>query len=152
MAEERAPLLHRVRARLTLSAACRDAAEYARTMAATDNDRHNEPGDHIRRARRLRMSALRVLDAAIVTELAAGTTWKQVAEQVGMSVEEARARWEQPWRDFQDGDRRPWPDLPGVCNPAQPSDPDPADLDDWYRRTGPPGTPADAVTSGLQGA
>lgn len=52
------------------------------------------PGERIEQARRLRALAMTVLDRAVLVELLTGSTWDEVADALGRTVEDARRIYE----------------------------------------------------------
>jgi hypothetical protein len=61
-------------------------------------------GERIRNARRLRLLAMSVLDRAVLTELADGASWDEVAFALGLDVAEAQRRYVPVWEQWQEGD------------------------------------------------
>lgn len=133
------------RARLALVVADQEAADYAYGLVG-DAATPMPPGELIRAHRRLRLRTLTGLDRAVIVEYLSGTTWEQIAAALGLSLEEAQARYQETcemWAaerraddtaDFGDftiglhGDD----DLEGTA----------AALDSWYKRHAAPwGTP-----------
>jgi hypothetical protein len=61
-------------------------------------------GERIRNARRLRLLSISVLDRAVLTELADGADWDEVAFALGLEVAEARRRYAPVWDQWQAGE------------------------------------------------
>ena len=131
---DRAPVGDDARARLVLSQALRETADYATTLVPTYTDHHAEFGEHLTAARRLRLSAERVIDAAIAVETENGASVEQIAGWLALPVETVRMRY------CAVRDRAAAIDPPAVA----------AGLDAWYARVGGPDAPPNAVSEGLR--
>ena len=138
----------RGRARLDVCNAAYDAAVYLTALVPTTSDNSLEPGELVTRARRARVHALRLLDNAVLCELASGTTWEQLAEALSLPSEVVRERYEAHWERFLNGESAPWPPLDGVAAVPLTSR-TAADLDEWYARVAGDNAPIDAVSAGL---
>lgn len=92
-----------VRARLALAVAGRECADLSRGVVG-DVSTPMVPGERIRKARRVRLMSLSVVDRAVLTELSEGATWEVVADALGMSVAEAERVHGPTWRRWLAGD------------------------------------------------
>lgn len=84
-------------ARVAVSRAARDVADYARSLVPTVGDEHVTPSEHILAARRLRLLALEVLDSAVLLAFTEGASWAEVAEACGLGEDAVRARYQGRW-------------------------------------------------------
>lgn len=124
-----------VRSRIALGVLCRDIADLARGILG-DLSTPMLPGERIRAARAMRMKLWNLVDLAVLTELADGATWDEVADAMGIDREEAQRRYAATWVQWQHGvtdleldlsediGHRGDLDLPGTA----------ASLDQWFRR------------------
>jgi hypothetical protein len=121
------------RTRLVLSQMLRESAEYATSLVPTYTDCHAEVFEHLTAARRVRLCAERVIDAAIAVEFTAGATVDQIATWLALPVETIQRR------------------LDVILERAAGIDPTTvaADLDAWYATVSGPGAPPNAVSAGL---
>lgn len=93
------PYTEASRARITLSAECRELAEFARGMVPIYG---RAEADLVEDAARLRAQADWVLERAIVAARAAGTSWEDIGAALGVTRQEAHRRYraaEQRWDD-----------------------------------------------------
>lgn len=126
------------RTRIATAVVSRDASDTARTLV--DMSAGNKPiGSMVTAAMHLRTLALAAMDRAVLAERAAGATWDELADVLGMNRPDVMARysavydrWELAGLD---------PDLSASLGPARPgdlADPDPAgtaeSLDAWRVR------------------
>ena len=86
-----------VRAHVSLAVAGREAADLGRGIVG-DISTRMPPGERIRKARRLRMLGLTATDRAVLAELSEGASWGVVADALGLTVGEARVRYEPTWQ------------------------------------------------------
>lgn len=136
------------RARVALAVALRDTADLARGLVG-DVSTPMVTGELIRKARRVRRDALAVVDRAVLVELANGASWAEVADAVGLDVEDALRvygdtleAWLAAEQDaLDDGDQGVGligdQDLPGTAH----------SLDQWWRRHADPWD----VPAGIEG-
>lgn len=152
-------------ARVGVSNACKEIADYAATMVPTGDDCNARPGDFIAHAQQIRIMGLELLHRAITVELMRGTSWEQIADALGLTVAQVKAQFEHcdlTHLADQDGKTGVWKVLAETCVSPIPDacDPDPGkvalELDDWHAAylTAQPGDPGAiinrrAVTSGL---
>lgn len=130
-----------VRARLAYAVASREVADYARGLVG-DTATPMLPGERIRAARRLRVLALSVLDRAVLVELAAGASWANVADALGLPEAEVRRRYQETAARWVSGQSPDEADLDlsiyGDFSTGLHPDSDPegmaAALDAWYLR------------------
>ncbi|XTZ13941.1 hypothetical protein ACQSSU_20805 [Micromonospora echinospora] len=110
-----------------------ETAEYATSLVPTYTDHHAQFGEHLTAARRLRLCAERVIDAAIAVEADAGATVEQIADWLALPVETVQLR------------------LRAMTTRAAGIDPAPVaeELDAWYAKVGGPDAPSNAVSAGL---
>ena len=129
----------RARARLALSAACRELSDRARSQVPTLSDGRAHPGEYVEAARALVALAGECLERAVVYERERGTTWEAIGETLGITRQSAHERFaaaEDAWRDTL---VRPWVVAGSVLNPRLPEGADDPDhavvyLDAWARR------------------
>ncbi|MEU4703408.1 hypothetical protein [Nonomuraea dietziae] len=152
-------------ARVGVSTACKEIADYAATMVSTSDDVHSAPGDFLARAQQIRIMGLELLHRAVTVELMRGTAWETIADGFGLTVEQAKHQFghcDLTHLADQNGRTGVWTVLAETCVSPVPGscDPDPGraaqQLDDWYRayHDAQPGDPAaitsrHAVTAGL---
>lgn len=102
----------------------RDLADDARAVlgdACADLPR----GELLAKARRARMLAQSLVDRAVMVELAAGATWAEVAEGIGLPVEVALKVYGPTWEVWlEDGSEPADADQVGTAEA----------LDQWWRR------------------
>lgn len=91
-----------VRTRLALAVAARELADLARGIVG-DVSTPMLRGERIRSARRLRMHTWTLVDRAVLSELADGATWDEVAAALGIPLEEAQRRYAQTWVQWRAG-------------------------------------------------
>ena len=128
-----------VRARLAFAVAARESADYSRGLVG-DVGTPMLPGERIRAARRLRVLAMTILDRAVLVELAAGTSWAEVADNLALPEAEVRRRYEEGFMVWSEGEppiglnMTLWGDFGTALDP----DSDPAGmaaaLDLWFGR------------------
>lgn len=121
------------RPRLVMSQALQLTAELATSLVPTYADQHAEFGEHLQAARRLRLCAERVIDAAIAVEAEAGATAAEIAAWLALPVEQVEMRLANQRA------RAAAIDPPRLAE----------ELDAWYARVSGPDAPSDAVSAGL---
>lgn len=84
------------RAQLALAVRARDVADLARALVG-DLPLRQLPGEGIRAARLVRMLSLATLDAAVLLELARGSSWEEIAEALDMTPERVQEAYLEPW-------------------------------------------------------
>lgn len=92
-----------VRARLALAVAGQESADLSRGIVG-DVSTPMAPGERIRKARRVRLLSLSLVDRAVLAELSEGASWETVATALGKDREDARRIYEPLWRQWLDGD------------------------------------------------
>jgi hypothetical protein len=92
-----------VRARLALAVAARESADLSRGIVG-DVSTPMRPGERVKKARRVRLMSLAIVDRAVLAELTDGATWEQVGDALGIDCDEARRRYEPTWRQWVEGD------------------------------------------------
>lgn len=139
-----------VRAHLAALVAARDVADHSYAIVG-DAATPMLPGERIRRWRQIRMDALTGLDRTVLAELLEGTSWEDVADALGLTVEETRARYEKTLELWRSGRRlvdRTNYALFGEHSVGLREDTDPRGtaetLDAWYRRHAEPWAEPDA--------
>lgn len=85
-----------IRARLALAVTGQEAADLGRGVVA-DVAVPLAAGERITMTRRLRLLSIALVDRAVLVELADGASWEQVADALGVPVEEARRVYEPTW-------------------------------------------------------
>lgn len=124
------------RARLALAVAAREAADYAHGYVG-DVSVPMPAGERIRSVRRLRLMALAVLDRAVLVELADGASWQEVADSLGLPLDETLRRYQET-ADLWAGADGPQAAGVGDFEVGLAGDLDPAGtaaaLDAWYVR------------------
>jgi hypothetical protein len=129
----------RALARLALSSAYREAADFAAGGVPTVSDEYGDPWDYVDHAARLVAIAQDVLARAVVYAREQGGTWTTIAEALNTCAEQARERYTATVDRWDDALDRPWersgrflasrmPD--GTSDPNQTI----ADLDQWCLR------------------
>lgn len=125
-----------VRARLSLAVAAQQSADAARGVIG-DVSTPMPPGQRIRKARRVRLTSLTVVDRAVLAELSEGASWGVVADALGVTVTEAERRYGPTWNVWVNGDNSDAP-AAGEYSVGLGGDPDMAGtaeaLDQWWRR------------------
>lgn len=126
----------RALARLALSHAYREAADFAAGGVPTVSDEYGDPYDYVDHAARLVAMAQDVLARAVVYAREGGGRWGDIAEALDTTAEQARDRYTAVMDRWEDALDRPWersgrflvsrmPD--GTTEPDQTA----ADLDRW---------------------
>lgn len=129
----------RALARLALSSAYREAADFASGGVPTVSDEYGDAYDYVDHARRLVSMAQDVLVRAVVYARDRGGRWDDIAEALSLTAEQARDRYSAAIDQWEDALNRPWehsgrflssrmPD--GTTEPDQTA----ADLDRWCLR------------------
>ncbi|MEU8378873.1 hypothetical protein [Streptosporangium sp. NPDC048865] len=149
-------------ARVGVSAACREVAEYAARFVSTTGDEHAEPGDFIAFGIRVRRMALELMFRTVTVERMRGTSWEVIADRLHMNVDtcigefghadlshHASAHGQIVWDVLAKTCINP---IPGGC--ADTADEGAVELDAWYLRwlqpdNHPAQPPTCAVTANL---
>lgn len=129
----------RALARLAVSAAYREAADFAAGGVPTVSDEYGDPWDYVDHAARLLAMAQDVLARAVVYARERGGTWSTIAEALNSTEQQAREQYAPTLDRWDDALDRPWecsgrflasrmPD--GTTEPDQTI----ADLDQWCLR------------------
>lgn len=129
----------RALARLALSAAYRDVAEFAAGGVPTVSDAYGDAWDYVDHAARLLARAQDVLARAVVYARERGGNWPTIAEALDTSEDQARDQWAPTLEHWESALDRPWersgrflagrmPD--GTTEPEQTA----AELDQWCLR------------------
>jgi hypothetical protein len=82
------------RARIAQAVAARETADFARGLVG-DVATPMMPGERIRKARRLRLLALTVLDRTVLIERALGASWAEIADALARSEDAVRDTYEE---------------------------------------------------------
>jgi hypothetical protein len=152
-------------ARVGLSLAGKEIADYVAALVPTSDDENKAPGEFVARAIQNRIMGLELLHRAVTVELMRGTSWETIAGQFNLTVEQLQHQFGHcDLTHLADaaGITGVWPVLAETCICPAPilCDPDPGrtalHLDDWYLAytSGQPGDPAalpqdQAVTTSL---
>ncbi len=129
----------RALARLALSSAYREAADFAAGGVSTDADEFGNAYDYVDHAARLLSIAQDVLTRAVVYARERGGQWDDVAEALNLTIDQARDQYTATIHQWEDVLNRPWersgrflasrmPD--GTTEPDRTA----ADLDQWCLR------------------
>jgi hypothetical protein len=129
----------RALARLALSSAYREMADFAAGGVPTVSDEYGDAYDYVDQARRLVSMAQDVLVRAVVYVRERGGQWDDIAEALNLTTEQARDHYTAAIDQWEDALNRPWeragrflssrmPD--GTTEPDQTA----ADLDQWCLR------------------
>lgn len=98
----------RALARLALSYAYADAADFAAGGVPTVSDQYGDPWDYIDHAARLLVRAQDVLVRAVIYALERGGTWTTIAEGLGITPEQARDQYIGTADRWENALDRPW--------------------------------------------
>jgi hypothetical protein len=129
----------RALARLALSSAYREAADFAAGGVPTVSDEYGDAYDYVDHAARLVSMARDVLVRAVVYARERGGRWDDIAEALNLTAEQARDHYTAAIKQWEDALDRPWersgrflfsrmPD--GITEPDETA----ADLDRWCLR------------------
>lgn len=129
----------RALARLALSSAYREAADFAAGGVPTDGDEYGDAHDYVDHAARLLSTAQDVLARAVVYARERAGRWEDIAEALNLTAEQARNQFTTAIDQWEDALNRPWersgpflasrmPD--GTTEPDETA----ADLDHWCQR------------------
>jgi hypothetical protein len=126
----------RALARLALSAAYREAADFAAGGVPTVSDEYGDPWDYVDHAARLAAMAQDVLARAVVYAREHGGTWTTIAEALDTSAEQARDQYTATVDRWENALDQPWERSGRFLSSRMPdgtTDPDAsaADLDQW---------------------
>jgi hypothetical protein len=129
----------RALARLALSYAYADAADFAAGGVQTVSDHFADPWDFVDHAARLLVRAQDVLARAVVYARERGGTWTTIAEALDTTVEQARDQYTATIDRWEDALDRPWERVGRFVLSRMPdgtTEPDrtAADLDQWCLR------------------
>lgn len=139
-------------ARLALSAAAAELADYAATLVPTIG--WTRPGDHVELAAQLLNTAREVLDRAVVYEHDHGTSWREIGETLNVTKQTAHERFAAVVAEWDSGLDEPWSQHGAIRNPRLPegaADPDRSAgrLDQWCAEHAPAGTRRLAESDGI---
>jgi hypothetical protein len=129
----------RALARLALSSAYREAADFAAGGVPTVSDEYGDAYDYVDHAARLVSMARDVLVRAMVYARERSSRWDDIAEALNLTADQARDQYTAPIDQWEDALNRPWersgrflssrlPD--GTTEPDETAD----DLDRWCLR------------------
>ena len=129
----------RALARLALSSAYREVAEFAAEGVPTVSDEYGDAYDYVDHAARLVSMAQDVLMRAVVYARERGGRWDDIAEALNLTTEQARDHYTAAIEQWEDALNRPWersgrflasrmPD--GTTEPDETA----VDLDQWCLR------------------
>jgi hypothetical protein len=126
-------------ARLALSSAYREAADFAAGGVPTVSDEYGDAYDHVDHAARLVSTARDVLGRAVVYARERGGRWDDVAEALNLTAEQARDTYTAAIDQWEDALNRPWERsgrFPASRMPDGTIEPDETatDLDQWCLR------------------
>lgn len=129
----------RTLARLALSSAYREAADFAAGGVPTVSDEYGDAYDYVDQARRLVSMAQDVLNRAVVYARERGGRWDDIAEALNLTAEQARDRYTAAIEQWEDALNRPWERSGRFLSSRMPdgtTEPDEtaADLDHWCLR------------------
>jgi hypothetical protein len=129
----------RALARLALSHAYAEVADFAAGGVPTVSDEYGDPWDYVDHAARLVTMAQDVLARAVVYAHERGGTWTTIAEALEVTDEQARDHFDAVVDHWADALNRPWEHSGRFLASRMPdgtSDPDQtaADLDQWCLR------------------
>ena len=129
----------RALARLALSAAYRETADFAAGGVPTVSDNYGDAWDYVDHAARLVAMAQDVLARAVVYARERGGTWSTIAEALDTSEQQARDQYTPTVERWEDGLDRPWERSGRFLSSRMPdgtTDPEAsaADLDQWCLR------------------
>lgn len=129
----------RALARLALSAAYREAADFAAGGVPTVSDEYGDAYDYVDHARRLVSTAQDVLVRAVVYARERGGRWADIAEALNLTTEQARDHYLAAIEQWEDALDRPWERFGRFLASRMPdgtTEPDEtvADLDQWCLR------------------
>jgi hypothetical protein len=129
----------RALARLALSYAYADAADFAAGGVPTVSDEYSDPWDYVDHAARLLVRAQDVLARAVVYAHERGGSWTVIAEALEITVDQARDQYSTTVDRWEDALDRPWERAGRFLASRMPegtTDPDhsAANLDRWCLR------------------
>jgi hypothetical protein len=129
----------RALARLALSAAYREAADFAAGGVPTVSDEYGDAYDYVDHARRLVSMAQGVLMRAVVYARERGGRWDDIAEALNLTTDQARDHYTAAIEQWEDALNRPWERSGRFLASRMPdgtTEPDEtvADLDQWCLR------------------
>jgi hypothetical protein len=129
----------RALARLALSSAYREAAEFAAGGVPTVSDEYGDAYDFVDHAARLISRAQDVLVRAVVYARERGGRWDDIAEALNLTAEQARDQYSAAIEQWEDALNRPWERSGRFLSSRMPdgtTEPDEtaADLDQWCLR------------------
>ncbi|MFC4859391.1 hypothetical protein [Actinophytocola glycyrrhizae] len=129
----------RALARLALSFAYREAAEFAAGGVPTVSDEFGDAYDYVDHAARLVSMVQDVLNRAVVYARERGGRWDDIAEAVNLTADQARDQYTPVIGDWEDALNRPWERTGRFLSSRMPdgtTEPDEtaADLDQWCLR------------------
>lgn len=129
----------RALARLALSAAYRETADFAAGGVPTVSDSYGDAWDYVDHAARLLAMAQEVLARAVVYARERGGTWSTIAEALDTTTEQVRERYAPTLDRWDEALDRPWERSGRFLASRMPdgtTDPDAtiADLDQWCLR------------------
>lgn len=129
----------RALARLTLSFAYREAADFAAGGVPTDADEVGDAYDYVDHAARLVSMAQDVLTRAVVYARERGGRWGDIAEALNLAADQARDQYTATIHQWVDALNRPWERSGPFLASRMPdgsTEPDrtAADLDQWCLR------------------
>jgi hypothetical protein len=130
---------HRALARLALSSAYREAADFAAGGVPTVSDEYGDGYDYVDHAARLVSMAQDVLVRAVVYARERGGRWDDIAEALNLTAEQARDHYTVAIEQWEDALNRPWERSGRFLSSRMPdgtTEPDAtaADLDQWCLR------------------
>ncbi|HEY0691755.1 MAG TPA: hypothetical protein VGD71_22270 [Kribbella sp.] len=129
----------RALARLALSSAYREAADFAAGGVPTVSDEYGDAYDYVDHAARLVSMARDVLVRAVVYARERGGRWVDLAEALNLTAEQAREQYAAAIEQWEDALNRPWERSGRFLSSRMPdgtTEPDEtaADLDQWCVR------------------
>jgi hypothetical protein len=98
----------RALARLALSSAYREAADFAAGGVPTVSDEYGDAYDYVDHAARLISMAQDVLARAVVYARERGGRWDDIAEALNLTAEQARDQYAPTLNQWEDALNRPW--------------------------------------------
>jgi hypothetical protein len=98
----------RALARLALSSAYREAADFAAGGVPTVSDEYGDAYDHVDHAARLVSMAQDVLVRAVVYARERGGRWEDIAEALNLTADQARDQYTAAIDQWEDALNRPW--------------------------------------------
>ncbi|TDV41694.1 hypothetical protein [Actinophytocola oryzae] len=129
----------RALARLALSSAYRETADFAAGGVPTVSDEYGDAYDDVDHAARLLSMAQDVLSRAVVNARERGGRWDDIAEALNLTAEQARDQYTATIDQWEDALNRPWERSGRLLASRMPdgtTEPDEtaADLDQWCLR------------------